>query len=283
MAPNRRLGNHYKNSLTRRRTRRRQRVFMCAKLAGSLSVLCLISSVFVFGHDFLTQCSYFKAAYVTVDGTQRLSDKDVRRQALIDIGTNILALNMSMTRKRLMAHTWIAEAEVRREFPNGIRIRIEEHRPLAALNLGRKLIINTHGEIFKAQSKSDKDQLPLISGLGYQDINIPGQPRSRPFKAVMSILTLGQKPGSILPNKLIKRIHVDPDIGITLFAFDGRKAIKMGYTQYEHKYDRLRNVLYFLNQRNHFSGFESIDLNNMNRIVVNPIRIELPARGRKEV
>jgi cell division protein FtsQ len=76
---------------------------------------------------------------------------------------------------------------------------------------------------------------------------------------------------------------VDREIGLTVYAFDRIKAIKIGYDDYTDKYAKLKNVLLFLKKGDGFSHLESIDLNNLNRIVVNPIRIESPAEDHKEV
>jgi cell division protein FtsQ len=188
-----------------------------------------------------------------------------------------------MARKRLLAHSWITEAEVSRDLPSGINIKIKEHKPLAVLDLGRKFLINTSGEIFKEMAASDPDQLPIISGLEFSDINTCGKPRSMPFNAVMNVLELGQKCKSVLPCELIKKIQVDREMGLTIYAFDRIKAIKIGYNDYPNKYDRLKNILVHLKEKLGFSHLESIDLNNLNRIVVHPKTMESPAGGHKEV
>jgi len=115
--------------------------------------LFLISFSFIFSHDFLTQCDYFNADILTIQGTRRLSETQVVKQSQIHKGINILSVHLETVRKRLIANPWIADAEVSRELPNGIHIRITEHQPLAMLNLGRKFLINTAGEIFKEKSK----------------------------------------------------------------------------------------------------------------------------------
>lgn len=259
-------------------------------MIAGIAALSFISFVFIFGYDFFTQCDYFRAESLIVAGNNRLSEKQVIKQAQINKRVNVLSVNLSMTRKRLLRHPWIAEAEVARKLPNEIDIRIKEHKPLAILDVGRKFIINIHGEIFKEKSESDPENLPIISGLEFSDLNIPGEsylscPKARagghahstPFDAVMTVLQLGQEAESILPNRLIIRIRVDREMGLTIYMPDyempdyesGRvKAIKLGYNDYPDKYDRLKNVLFYLNKKSCFSDFDSIDLNNLNRIVV---------------
>ena len=275
--------NYYKNSAAKKCNRIIKRLVFCIKTAGVVAALLLVSFVFIFSYDLLTQCDYFKAEKLVVTGTSRLSEKQVLEQAQIKKGINIISVNLSMVRKRLLAHSWITEAEVSRDLPSGINIGIKEHKSLAILDLGRKFLINTSGEIFKEMAVSDPDQLPIISGLEFSDINTRDKPRSIPFNAVMNVLELGQKSNSVLPCKLIKKIQVDREMGLTIYAFDRIKAIKIGYNNYPNKYDRLKNILVHLKKRRGFSHLESIDLNNLNRIVVHPTKMESPAGSHKEV
>ncbi|RZB30765.1 MAG: cell division protein FtsQ [Desulfobacteraceae bacterium Eth-SRB1] len=275
--------NYYKNSMARRRAKIIQRIAACFKATAGIAIVATMSIIFIFCHDFLTQCDYFRATDLTVEGARRLSFKQALKQAQINEEINVFSINLSTVRKNLLAHPWIAEAEVRRELPNVINIKIDEHQPLAIIDLGRKFLINDHGEIFKEKTASDPDNLPVITGLEFSDINVSGRPGGISFNAVMDVLRLGQKSESIIPNRLIKKIQVDREIGITLYAFDREKLIKLGYNNFPGKYNRLKNVLYYINQQRGFPDFESIDLNNINRIVLNPIRTKSPAMDHKEV
>lgn len=275
--------NYYKNSTAKKRNRIIKRLVFCIKTAVVVAALQLVSFLFLFSYDFLTQCDYFRAEKLVVTGADRLSEKQILQQAQITKGINILSVNLSMARKRLLAHSWITEAEVSRDLPSEINIRIKEQKPLAILDLGRKFLINTSGEIFKEMAVSDPDQLPIVSGLEFSDINVRDKPRSIPFKAVMNVLELGKKSNSVLPYKLIKRIQVDREMGLTIYAFERIKVIKIGYNDYPNKYARLKNILAHLKKRRGFSHLKSIDLNNLNRIVVNPTKRKSPAGGHKEV
>ena len=275
--------NYYKNSDARKRNKMLKRFVFGLKLMVVGTALVFVSLLFVFSYDFLTQCDYFKAKELMVNGAHRLTQNQVLQQANITTGVNIFSVNLSKVRKRLLAHSWIEDAEVRRELPSGINIRVKEQKPLAVLDLGRKFIINTHGEVFKEMDKTDQCNLPMISGLEFSDINVKGESRSIPFDAVMKILGLGQKPESVLPYSLIKKIHVDREMGLTIYAFDHIREIKIGYNNYPDKYAMLKDVLFFLEKNGGFSRLESIDLNNLNRIVVNPAKIESAAKDHKEV
>lgn len=267
-------------------------------IAG-MAALVAASVLFVFVHDVLTQCDYFKAKSFRIEGIQRLAQKEIVEQARLCRDVNVLAVNLSLVRKRLMAHPWIAEAEVRREIPAGLLIRITEHRPLAVVDLGNKYIINEQGRIIKEWTDSDPDALPLVIGLELADITLYNKTTSAemqrmamqpqrdavnkmPFEAVMQVLTLGKETRSILPNEKIRHIWVDRQIGITIEAFNQMKTIVLGYHNYPLKYSILKNIMSYRNRGGGFPDFNRIDLNNVNRIVVNPVN-EFPSGDHKEV
>jgi len=307
------------------------------KILAAAAAGAAFSLLFVFVFDFLTQSGYFRAEEITVKGRNRLSEPEVLKQAQIASGMNILSVNLAKAGKLLMTHPWIADAEVRRELPSGIHIRITEHKPAAVLDISypcsagtpvrktpnsitgkpaepedknadlitklglgnekmglgneetglvnekecvRRFIVNIHGEIFKEWEESDPDDLPAVYGLGIADINVADRPRSLPFDAVMEVLNIGRQPGSIIPTGAIKRIQVDREMGCTIYTREGWlnsdtpgqiNSVRLGYKDYAAKYRKLEILLSYLKEKQNIINIDSIDLNNLNRVVVNPM------------
>ena len=295
--------NYRKGVKQRQRFAFLRRFMIGFNVVAGLAMLIATSCFFILIHDVITQCDYFKANSLKIEGMQRLTTKEIIRQARVREGMNVLAVNLTTVRKRLIAHPWIAAAEVRREIPSGLIIRIKEHSPLAIVNLDRKYIINEQGQIFKEWAASDPDTLPQINGMQLADFSVQakttapvgqrsaGQSKgsqnnhlnARPFEAVMQVLILGKQTRSILPNRKINKIRVDREIGITLEAFTHIKTIVLGYHNYPLKYAMLKNILKYRKQKQNFPDFDRIDLNNVNRIVVNPVRLKSPGGNQKEV
>ncbi len=305
------IKNYYRKGKFQKRRHPFKRFGLLLKLASGICLAAFMSLVFMLIHDLVTQSDYFRAKYLFVAGTQRLSADQLLRQADIRHGSNILAINLFVARNRLLNHPWIAEASVKREIPNGIRISIKEHTPVAVVDLGRKFLISAKGFIFKERESSDPENLPLISGLRYSDIKISS--KNNPYgigqnrltktpagnqsglrqsdgdllNAVMEILRLGQKEDSILPNDRIKQIRVDKDIGLTLtlYPLDTIREIKLGVNDFSDKYAVLKKVLNYIKsgKLKHFADYDSIDLNNLNRVVLHPIKTEKAVKGHKEV
>jgi cell division protein FtsQ len=253
------------------------------RIMFGLTVVAAMSFLFIFGYDLLTQSNYFKASQLTVFGHELLSEQDVLDQAGLSAGINIFSVNLITTRKLLLAHPWIAEAEVSRDIPSGISLRVREQEPLAIIDIKRKFLLNTQGEIFKEWNPADPVNLPMVSGLEFSDLNVGGTPYSQPFNAVMSVLKLGQKQGSVLANQQIRNIEIDKDIGLTIHVNNSLGTIKLGYDDYPSKYKRLQEILYYIENGNRFEKVKSIDLNNPDRIVVNINMETSSAVDQKEV
>ncbi len=275
--------NYYRNSAARRRARRIGRLKFALKTAFGLLVLAATSFMFIFGYDYLTQCEYFEARQIRIFGNDRLNSGEILSRASLSPGINILSLNLFVVRKRLLADPWIAEAEVSRELPDSIQIQIEERRPLAILDLGRKFLLDETGELFKELEGEPLTALPLVAGLEFTDLRLAGKDGSPVFDAVLEVLHLSRRPDSALPIEAIRRIDVDRQLGLTIHAFSRRKAIKIGFSDYPAKYDRLRSVMRFLNRDGRLADFSTIDLNQEGRVIVTPAQLNSPEKEREEV
>jgi len=251
--------------------------------AVAAAAMLVFSSALVLAYDLLIQHDFFKADRIDVAGNQRLTRSEVIQHAQLSYGTNILSVNLNTTRKRLLSHSLIAEARIKREFPSRIHLTIREHLPLAVLNLGRRFVINDRGEIFKEADGTYSEGLPVVNGLAFSDINVSGQASTPYFQSVMSVLTLGQTSKSVLPNRLIQRIDVDRESGLVLHTRGQIRFIRLGYSHFPVKYSRLQDVLRYLQSQSDYGKLEFIDLKNLNRIVINPLKGEPPARIQKEV
>lgn len=249
---------------------------------GAVGVLGM-SAGFIFLYDLVTQAEVFSAQKIEIKGIRRLSRADIFEQAQLKKGVNIFSVNLPLARKRLLNHPWIAEAKISRIPPDRLNIVLKEHVPVALIRLDRTYIMNTEGEIFKPWTVSDPTQLPKIDGIEFEDLYIRGDEMSPPLKAVMDIIDLGKRKNSVLPNSKLSAIQVDRDSGITIYAYQNKTKIKLGYGGYPGKYKILSTVLSYLKRQSEFRAVRTIDLKKTDRIVVNPIRAGATGKDKKEV
>jgi cell division protein FtsQ len=260
--------NRYKKRTQHQRRRLRGRLLVGAKMITLVAVLLAASAAFMVGYAAVTQSAYFSTRSIHVLGQSRLPEEEVLKQAGIKIGENLLAINLTLVRKRLLAHPWISRASVAREIPGTIRIAVSEHRPLAVLDLGRKFIINHNGRIFKEHAKSDPQALPRVTGVAYADISLGDDSLTPEMRVLLEVLALSKADRSILPYDQIRKVHLDAEMGVTLGVWKNERKIRLGLSRFEYKYRQLKKLLPHLKTDPKWKGFQMIDLTNPDRIVV---------------
>ena len=155
-----------------------------------------------------------------------------------------------------------------REIPGTIYIEVTENQALAVLDLGRKFLINTSGRVFKEHSPDDPQGLPLVSGLEYSDISLGEDDLSPALSAVVQVLQLSLAETSAIPYSQIRQVKVDPEMGVSLAVWEDQRCIKLGFARFEAKYQRIKQLLPHLRHAPKWQGFDTIDANNPDRIVV---------------
>ncbi len=263
---------------------RRHAGHMLAIFSGAIAVV-VTSCAFIFVHDCFTQARHFTARQVIVSGNQRLDRQTILTTSEIQKGTNILAVNLAKARKKLLAHPWIADATVGRKIPSTITITVVEEKALAILDLDgdQDFVINTRGEVFKRADGSENAALVRIQGLTAGDLPVPGMPATRIFRSVMVLLRLTGKDESAMPLSGVRRIHLDREIGATVYMGEKDRAVKLGFGHYEEKIAALHQLMERYDGDNRLTCFRVIDLFDINRIVVTPASAEPSVDDHEEV
>ena len=74
-------------------------------------------------------------------------------------GGSFFTIDLEQTRKVYEQLAWVRKVSLRRHFPWGLEVTLEEHVPMARWN--ESSLVNTYGEVFAGQSKLD---LPEFNG-----------------------------------------------------------------------------------------------------------------------
>jgi cell division protein FtsQ len=260
--------NRFKKDPRKRRQKILGRLVVSLKLVAVVALVMGVSALFMAGYAAVTRTDYFRTDAIKVQGLTRLSKSAVLAQAKIHRGDNLMAINLSLVRKRLLAHPWIAAAYVAREIPGTIRIAITEHQAMAVLDLGRKFLIDTNGRVFKEYGTDDPPDLPMVTGLAYSDIRLGNEALSPLMAAVVEALQISRSGKNSVSYAQIRSVHADPQMGISLRVWDNRRLIKLGFTDFGSKYRRIGRLLPYLKHSTQWRKFEGIDANYPDRIVV---------------
>jgi cell division protein FtsQ len=75
-------------------------------------------------------------------------------------------VDLSNVKATFEALPWVRQATVRRDFPNKLRVELQEHKPVAYwVGEGDIRLINSYGEVFEANvGEVEQDDLPRLGG-----------------------------------------------------------------------------------------------------------------------
>ncbi len=78
---------------------------------------------------------------------------------------NFFTVDLAKARGAFEAAPWVRRAVVRRDFPSGLHVLLQEHHPTAFWGAeGESTMVNSFGEVFEANVDDVTDQLPRLSG-----------------------------------------------------------------------------------------------------------------------
>ena len=78
---------------------------------------------------------------------------------------NFFTVDLQKAREAFEAVPWVRHATVRRQFPNKLRVTLEEHRVEALWGDSDARMVNTFGEVFEANpGEVEQDEIPRFAG-----------------------------------------------------------------------------------------------------------------------
>lgn len=109
----------------------------------------------------------FALTRITVVGdVAHNSAATVRANVAPRIAGNFFTVDLRAARQAFLQVPWVREATVRREFPNRLKVVLQEHRPVAFWGPeGETTLVNSFGEVFEANPGDiETEDLPRLSG-----------------------------------------------------------------------------------------------------------------------
>jgi cell division protein FtsQ len=117
---------------------------------------------------------------------------------------NFFTVDLNATRSAFEAAPWVRRAQVRREFPNRLRVQLQEHQAVAYWSSTGKTdsderLLNSFGEVFEANTGDvEQPDLPTLGGPDNQSAQVLAMyrvlmPLFTPLDLVLEQLSLSSK------------------------------------------------------------------------------------------
>ncbi len=151
-------------------TRRRRRI--------RIALFAITVVAVVAGMTALYRSQLFSIDDVQVIGAERLTADAVRGRAEVPTDATLLRYPAKEIKERLLAYAWIAEAQVTRDFPHTLRIRIVERKPIASVDTGDTFwAVDKTGMVLGEQSLEQTSTLPIVRDIPGLDLKSGGRAR----------------------------------------------------------------------------------------------------------
>ena len=179
---------------------------------------------------------------IRFEGLSRASAAELLEISPVQRGDHLLLCDTDLVAAALRRHPWVASAEVRRELPGVLAVRIAERRAAALVDLGGLYLVDDRGEVFKRAVPGDGLDLPVVTGIS-REAWVERRSEVEPLlSAALALLARWAERG-LDRNRAVSEIHIDADFGTTLWAGDDGLEIRLGHGELPEKLERLERVL----------------------------------------
>lgn len=236
------------------------------RVTGALLVLALAAAVVFQGWVLLERVRahpYFALTEIVVSPTRHVRAGALLEAAGLTPGISLWRVDPAELVARLETNPWVHRASVRREFPRRLVVRLVERRPVAILLLEMPLYVDPTGVAFAPLGERDPLDLPLVTGIEAAIQRGESVYARHGIRRAIRLIELLGTAG--LPFR-VSEVHIDREIGITVFPVSPRLALTFGWGDFPAKLVRLSEVLDALAGRE--SQIREVDLTLKGQAVI---------------
>lgn len=162
----------YQTELEAQRLQQRKRRKRRKRRRGMIILLFLTVCISIIAGLFYAPFFNIKLAYSV--GQETLTEEDILKVAAVPVGANIFQTNVSELKRRVASIPYVENSNVRRVFPNKIKIWVRECQPAAYIQLNDQfVVINTDGRVLEVREDNGAYALPLLCGMELTEA-VPG-------------------------------------------------------------------------------------------------------------
>jgi cell division protein FtsQ len=144
-------------------------------IAASVLFTMFIAVLLAAGGWWALRHPLFAIVGISVQGdTAHNSALTLRANVAPRLAGNFFTLDLGAARQAFESVAWVRKAVVRRDFPNRLRVQLEEHKAVALWGADRdSRLLNNFGEVFEANAgEVDQDELPRLAGPDSQSAQV---------------------------------------------------------------------------------------------------------------
>lgn len=137
-----------------------------ARGVGVLAVTAALAYGAIAGWAWLRTSEHLALKRLEIRGVHRAAADELALAAGLVEGRNVFGIDLAGAALAMERNPWVRRARLFRDLPDGVRVEIEEHVPVALVSVpGGLYAVTKEGMLFKRVLAGDRLDLPIVSGL----------------------------------------------------------------------------------------------------------------------
>jgi cell division protein FtsQ len=230
--------------------RRESRVLSVLRAALGVALIVGLASGVAYGARRYVRTSHrFAVAEIVTSGNKRRSPDEIASLAGIGKGQNVFALDLDRARARLVADAWIESAELSRQLPSTITIRVVEKEAagLLATNEGTYLV-NHEGVVIKRVEASDPVDFHVVTGITLQALLDDREGTARAIRHALELANDYDR-SPLSQRAPLQEVHLEAAGDMTLVVGKAGLVLRMGSAPYRRKLEQAVRIVAELDRR----------------------------------
>jgi len=249
------------------------------RISLGLAGVALVAGLMSAGWRALGAVTFFRVRNIEVSSAKRLSREDILAIAGVELGRDLLRINLTQMGEQLAKNPWVETVRIHRYFPDRLSITVTERDPLAVVNMGFLYYLDKKGTVFKALNQGDQLDYPVVTGFSEEDMSADPAGTREALKATCELLNILRNKGAFILAD-VSEIHYDKGFGFTLFTSSGSLPVKVGSGDFSAKVERFARIYRELMAQRPILQY--IDLDYSDKIIVKKAQSSNTDTGRGE-
>ncbi len=176
-------------------------------------------------------------------GLSQVRAEELQELAAVRPGDHLLLSDLDALARSLKRNPWVGAVEIARRWaPPALEVAITERRATALVDLGGLYLVDRRGQVFKRAAPGDGLDLPVVTGLAREDHVARREETERRIEGALELLDRWREAG-LDRRAPVSQVHLDPDLGVRVYAGDEGMEIRLGQGDLPAKLERLGRVL----------------------------------------
>jgi cell division protein FtsQ len=182
-------------------------------------------------------------------GGKRRGPEEIANIAQVSKGQNVFSIDLERSRAKLAADPWIESAELSRQLPGTITIRVTEREAAGVVAMPEgTYLVTRDGAIIKRVEAGDPMEFHVVTGVALKQLVEDREGATRTIRKALD-LALDYDRSPLAQRSPLEEVHVEATGDMTLVCGKSGVVLRMGGAPYKRKLDQAVRIMGELDRR----------------------------------